>query len=63
MTTGPNTRSTVLPWSEARRLHGSWDTLTDGAELCGEVAVKDVEFDETRRLMVSTSVDRFATGL
>ena len=51
-----------LPWKEAKRLHGSWGTLTDGAEVRGKVAVRDVEFDETRRLMVSTRVvDQFAT--
>jgi hypothetical protein len=47
-----------LPWNEARRLHGLWDTLTEGAELRGRIPVKDVEFDRTRRLMVSTAVVR-----
>ena len=51
-----------LLWSEASRLHGSWNTLTEGAELRGRVAVSDVEFDGTRRLMVSASVvDEFAS--
>jgi hypothetical protein len=50
-----------LPWSEAQRLHGLWNTLTDGAELRGRIPVEDVEFDKTRRLMVSRSVvERFA---
>jgi hypothetical protein len=50
-----------LPWSEAKRLHGSWNALTEGAELRGRIPVKEVEFDETRRLMVSASVvDYFA---
>lgn len=50
-----------LPWSEAARLHGSWETLTEDAELRGSVPVEDVEFDGTRRLMVSKSVvDHFA---
>ena len=52
-----------LPWSEAKRLHGLWNTLTDGAEVRGQISVRDVEFDETRRLMVSTRVvDQFDTG-
>jgi hypothetical protein len=51
-----------LPWSEAKRLHGKWDKLTDGAELRGRVLVKEVEFDYSKRNMVSASVvERFAT--
>jgi hypothetical protein len=50
-----------LPWSEAKRLHGRWNTLTEGAELRGRVPVRDVEFDQTRRQMVSAAVvDHFA---
>lgn len=50
-----------LPWSEARRLHGSWDKLTDGAELRGHIPTQAVDFDETRRFFVRTSVvDHFA---
>jgi hypothetical protein len=50
-----------LPWTEAHRLHGSWKTLTDGAELRGAVPVDAAQFDETRRLMVDASlVARFA---
>ena len=52
-----------FPWSEARRLHDPWNTLTDGAELRGHVPIADVTFDETRRLMVSAAVvDRFANA-
>jgi hypothetical protein len=40
-----------LPWSEARRLHGSWETLTEGAEARGRIPVEEVEFDKTRRLL------------
>ena len=51
-----------LPWSEARRLHGRWDTLTEGAEHRGVVPVSEVEFDESRRRLVSaTVVNRFVT--
>ena len=51
-----------LPWSEARRLHDPWDTLTNGAERRGQVPTVDVAFDETRRLMVSAAVvDQFAS--
>ena len=50
-----------LPWSEAKRLHGSWETLTDGAEKRGEIPIRDVKFDNTRRLMGATEVvERFA---
>jgi hypothetical protein len=35
-----------LPWSEARRLHGSWETLTEGAEARGRIPVEEVEFDK-----------------
>jgi hypothetical protein len=50
-----------LPWTEAHRLHGSWETLTDGAELRGSVPVEATQFDETHRLMVDASlVARFA---
>ena len=52
-----------IPWSEARKLHDPWDTLTDGAELRGHVPTADVAFDETKRLMVSAAgVDRFANA-
>src|SRR4051794_11827559 len=34
-----------LPWSEARRLHGSWEGLADGAELRGTVPVNETHFD------------------
>lgn len=51
-----------LPWSEARRLHGPWQTLVEGAELRGRISVAEVGFDETRRQMIATHViDNFAT--
>ena len=50
-----------LPWTEAKRLHGRWDSLVEGAELRGRIPVTDVEFDETRRKLVATRViDSFA---
>lgn len=50
-----------LPWIEAPRLHGLWNTLVDGAELRGRIPIADVEFDETRRQMIASEiVDRFA---
>ena len=50
-----------LPWREAHRLHGSWATLTEDAELRGVVPVSETRFDETRRLMVDAGVvERFA---
>jgi len=45
-----------LPWSEAYRLHGTWETLVTGTKLLGQVPVAKVEFDQTRRLRVSTPI-------
>ena len=45
-----------LPWSEARRLHGRWNTLVEGAELRGRIPVGAVEFNKTRRRMIATRI-------
>jgi hypothetical protein len=49
-----------LPWNEAKRLHEPWESLTEGAESRGRVPIRDVEFDDTRRFFIRTTViDRF----
>jgi hypothetical protein len=51
-----------LPWSEAKRLHGSWRGLVAGIEPLGRVPIAEVEFDKTRRVAVRTALlERFVT--
>jgi hypothetical protein len=53
-----------VPWSEAHRLHGKWEGLITGTKHLGVVPVREVEFDKTRRLMVSSRVvERFANRI